>query len=151
MRRVIIESPFTAPTPEGIEKHRNYLRECGLDCLRRGEAPFASHGLYPQWLNDADRNERAWGITAGFAWRAVAAATVVYCDLGVSPGMLLGIAAANAQKHPIEYRALVATDLGLQSVYTTREVYRDEPARVAVLELVGHPGRLHLLAQPPRG
>ena len=63
------------------------------DCLRRGEAPYASHLLYtqPGVLDDDDPGERMLGIDAGFAWREVTEATVVYTDLGITPGMQLGI------------------------------------------------------------
>ena len=72
------------------------------NCLQRGEAPFASHLLYtqPGILADEDPGERALGIDAGLAWGRAAAATVVYCDLGISKGMEQGIAAARAEGAP---------------------------------------------------
>ena len=78
-------------------------------CLvNRGEAPFASHGLYtqPGVLRDEVHEERQHGIAAGFAWREVAEATIVYTDLGRSRGMDYGIAHAEKLGHPIEYRTL---------------------------------------------
>ena len=100
MRRVIIESPYAG----NVEHNLRYLRACMADCLRRGEAPFASHGLYtqPGVLDDGKPDERRLGISAGFAWRAVAEATVVYADLGITPGMIDGIAHATAMNRPIE-------------------------------------------------
>lgn len=85
MRRVIVESPYAGD----IERNVQYAREALADCLRRGEAPFASHLLYtqPGVLRDEVVEERALGITAGFAWRAAADATVFYVDLGWSSGM----------------------------------------------------------------
>ena len=70
MRLVIIESPYAGNVPLNLL----YLRACMRDCLSRGEAPFASHALYtqPGVLDDGDPAERAHGIEAGFAWRAVA-------------------------------------------------------------------------------
>lgn len=44
MRRVIVESPYAGD----IERNMRYLRACLADCLRRGEAPFASHAIYTQ-------------------------------------------------------------------------------------------------------
>jgi hypothetical protein len=41
---VVVESPYAG----NIERNLRYLRACMADCLRRGEAPFASHGLYTQ-------------------------------------------------------------------------------------------------------
>lgn len=111
MRRVIVESPYAGD----IELNLRYLRACMADCLARGEAPFASHGLYtqPGVLDDSDPGEREHGIQAGFAWRSAADATAVYTDLGISRGMDYGIAAAVRLKaasgftgHAIEYRKL---------------------------------------------
>lgn len=101
---VIIESPFAGD----LERHARYLDACLLDSLRRGEAPFASHGLYtrPGVLRDAEPAERELGIRAGFAFRRVASLTVVYADLGISSGMQMGIDDANANDCRIEYRKL---------------------------------------------
>jgi hypothetical protein len=96
---VIIESPFAGD----LERNARYL-----DSLRRGEAPFASHGLYtrPGVLRDADPAEREQGIRAGFAFRRVAARTVFYTDLGISEGMCQGFEDAKSIGHPVEYRKL---------------------------------------------
>lgn len=104
MKRVIIESPYAGDT----DKNLRYLRACMHDCLVRGEAPFASHGLYtqPGVLRDDVPEERQHGIDAGFAWREAADASVVYTDLGVSRGMEYGIEHATKLGHPIEYRRL---------------------------------------------
>lgn len=113
-KRVVIESPFGAPTKEGQEENIRYLRACMRDCLDRGEAPFASHGLYTQdgVLNDWDPHEREKGIQAGFEWRAVAQATIVYSDRGITAGMRAGIHKASQLQeggvfdHYVEYRLL---------------------------------------------
>lgn len=102
-RLVIVESPFAGD----VATNRAYAVACVRDCLLRGEAPFASHLLYTEALDDADPGQREHGITAGFAWRASAAATVVYTDRGMSGGMVRGIAHANRlDEHVIEYRSL---------------------------------------------
>lgn len=107
MRLVLIESPFAGDVDGNVA----YARQCVRDCLRRGEAPFASHLLYtqPGILNDLDPDERQEGIDAGLAWGCAAAATVVYTDRGISRGMAYGIANAEAAGRPVEYRSL---DLG---------------------------------------
>lgn len=104
MRRVIVESPFAGD----VEANIDYARACLRDSLSRGEAPIASHLLYTQAgvLRDDIPVERAWGIDAGLAWGAVAAATVVYTDRGISRGMEYGIAHAEAAGRPVEYRRL---------------------------------------------
>lgn len=101
---VILESPYAGD----IERNDAYLNAALHDCLMRGEAPFASHGLYtrPGVLDDTVPAERAAGIAAGFAWRALAQRTVVYVDLGISRGMEAGIRDAIQRGNPVEYRSL---------------------------------------------
>lgn len=103
-RRVIVESPYAGD----IERNVRYARAAVRDCLMRGEAPLASHLLYtqPGILRDDDRRERDVGIEAGLSWVSVAEATVVYEDLGVSLGMKIGIARAEAAGRPVERRVL---------------------------------------------
>ena len=87
-RRVVVESPFASlPDPIG------YLARCMADCFSRGEAPFASHGLYTHkgCLNDAEPAERKLGMEAGFCWGELADYVVVYEDWGISNGMQAGI------------------------------------------------------------
>jgi len=99
---VIIESPFAGNRQENIR----YARRAMLDSLRRGEAPFASHLLYTQVLEDSLPIEREMGISAGFRFYSVATLCAVYRDMGVSPGMLRGIDVALAAGLPIEYREI---------------------------------------------
>ncbi len=108
MLLVIVESPFAAPTPEGIARNLAYVRAAMHDCLTRGEAPYASHALYtqPGVLDDTIPEERTLGIEAGLAWGALAQKTVVYTDLGMSGGMKYGIERATREGRPIEYRSL---------------------------------------------
>lgn len=104
MRRVIIESPFAGD----VETNIAYARQCVRDSLSRGEAPIASHLLYtqPGILDDAIPAERKLGIDAGLAWRAVADASVVYTDRGISRGMSYGIEAAKEAGIPVEFRSI---------------------------------------------
>lgn len=108
MRLVLVESPLAAPTEEGRARNRAYAAAAMADCLRRGEAPLASHLLYdrPGILDDTIPAERALGIAAGLAWGARADATVVYEDRGISDGMALGIARAKEEGRRVERRAL---------------------------------------------
>lgn len=108
MRRVILESPFSAPWFWQRWLNRRYARACMLECLLRGEAPMLSHLLYTQALDDKDPEERRIGIEAGLAWGQVADATVVYTDKGISRGMAIGIERAHAEGRPVEHRMLHA-------------------------------------------
>lgn len=104
MRLVILESPFAGD----VEANIAYARACVRDSLLRGEAPIASHLLYtqPGVLDDDVPAERQHGIDAGLAWKAVAHASVVYTDRGISRGMEYGIAAAREAGLPVEFRSL---------------------------------------------
>jgi hypothetical protein len=84
MRLVLLESPYAGSILENIR----FANACMLDCFNRGEAPFASHLLYPQVLNDLDPDDRKRGILAGFAWGFWADAQIFYLDRGMSPGMV---------------------------------------------------------------
>ena len=102
MRRVIVESPFAG----NREANLAYAKEALRDSLDRGEAPLASHLIYPRVLNDDFEAERRLGITAGHSWIPAADAVVVYADLGVSPGMQRGISAARVAGIPVEIRRI---------------------------------------------
>lgn len=108
MRRVIIETPYSGD----VARNLRFLRLCLLDCLQRGEAPFASHAIYtqPGVLDDANPDERELGIRAGFAYRQVTEATIVYTNLGISRGMQMGIEHSRELDHPVEYRKLEGWD-----------------------------------------
>ena len=102
MRVVIVESPFAGD----VERNTRYARAALLDCLKRNEAPFASHLLYTQVLDDTALHERARGIAAGLELAKRADLTAVYSDLGISRGMQMGIDAAHAAGRAVEYRSL---------------------------------------------
>jgi len=108
MRRVLIESPFSAPTAEETEINVQYARAAVRDALSKGDAPLASHLLYTQdgILNDDIPEERNWGIEAGVTWYEVAEACIVYTDRGISKGMTYGIARAEKMGIPVEYRQI---------------------------------------------
>lgn len=106
MNLVIIESPFAADTKERAALHLRYARAALRDSLDRGEAPFASHLIYTQVLDDKLPNERMIGIEAGLAWGTHADTVAVYEDLGVSPGMRLGIEAAVKRGASVFFRRL---------------------------------------------
>lgn len=106
MKPVIIESPFAGDT----EKNIYYARLCLLDCLLRKEAPFASHLLYTQILEDSNMQHREVGMNAGFAIGDLIDTVVVYTDRGITDGMKLGIERAEGRGATVEYRQLYATE-----------------------------------------
>jgi hypothetical protein len=106
MRLVVVESPYAGD----IEGNVAYARDCLNDCLKRGEAPIASHLLFtqPGVLRDGVPEERKLGIEAGLAWHRVADCVVFYTDMGWSNGMRSALSRATAAGVKIELRSLPA-------------------------------------------
>ncbi len=104
-RLVIVESPYAGD----IARNVAYARAAMADCLRRGEAPIASHLLYtqPGVLRDNVPEERNHGIEAGLAWGRVADGHVFYVDLGWSRGMTAARDRCEAEGRKWETRALL--------------------------------------------
>ena len=108
MRLVVVESPYAASKQYDVEHHVAYARAAMADCLKRGEAPIASHLLYtqPGILNDLVPEERALGIEAGLQWARHAEVSVFYTDLGWSRGMMEARERAKAEGREMEFRTL---------------------------------------------
>lgn len=106
MRPVYLESPYAGDVPRNLA----YARACVRDAILRGDAPLASHLLFTQdgILEDGAPAERRLGLECGFALAARCDATVVYDDLGISPGMDEGIVRAMREGRPVEFRSLGA-------------------------------------------
>lgn len=101
-RLIIIESPYAG----SIETNLAYLRRCIRDSLLRGEAPFASHQMYPGALDDGIPEERLKGILAGFAWWPSADWLAFYLDLGWSRGMRAALGRARSMGMEHAFRVL---------------------------------------------
>ena len=108
MKLVYVESPFKGENWELTARNVYYARLCVRDCLKRGEAPYASHLFFTQAgiLNDAIQEERVLGIAAGQAMGDRFNLRAVYEDFGTSRGMEYGIRRAEMLKQPLEYRRL---------------------------------------------
>jgi len=102
--RIFLCSPYSGD----INANLSYLALCVEDSLARGEAPFASHGFYPHYLDDEDNDQRALGMACGHSWLAVAWKCAVYEDRGISAGMVKDMKAAAKLDVPLEYRRLTA-------------------------------------------
>lgn len=105
-RRVIIESPYAAPTERERDENVDFALACVSDSLHRGEAPIAFHAHYTMTLEDTTPEERELGMDAAQTWYECADAIIVYCDRGVSQGMETGIELARLLNKQIEYRYL---------------------------------------------
>ena len=104
--RVILESPFRGRNAAEQAMFIAYLELCIRDSVARGEAPFASHGLYPGALDDAVHAERHTGIECGYTWWDAAECVVFYVDFGYSPGMREARARALRDRRECEERTL---------------------------------------------
>lgn len=104
MKLVVIESPYA----DDVTRNLDYVRACMADAIKRGEAPYASHALYtqPGVLDDNKPEERALGITAGFAWGAKADLRAFYVDLGWSTGMRNALTKYRLEGLRYEFRVL---------------------------------------------
>jgi hypothetical protein len=76
--------------------------------LYKGEAPFASHGLYTLTgvLRDDLASERLLGLNAGDEFRALCHTTAFYTDLGWSDGMKRARAKCDLHGYPYEMRQI---------------------------------------------
>jgi hypothetical protein len=71
-----------------FESNVAFAKRCVMNSIARGEAPFASHLLYPfVGLDDFDPRERALGMTCGKEQMGGSELLAVYVDRGVSKGM----------------------------------------------------------------
>lgn len=105
----VIESPFSAPTIEGLVHNVQYTMLAVRDSLNRGEAPYASHLFYTQMLDDNNAAERKLGMDAGLTICRHAEQTAVYLDFGMSRGMEYGIEAARRAGRSVVERRLFET------------------------------------------
>lgn len=105
-RLVFICSPYRPESDDPAEQSRELLRNIKLAkvgckiAVKRGCAPFAPHLLYPQFLNEHDKESREAGMKIGLQFLHL-------CDemwvLGrkITEGMAAEIEAANADGIPI--------------------------------------------------
>jgi hypothetical protein len=86
-------------------------------------------------LDDNTVDDRSLGIAAGLAWGKVAELTVVYTDLGISPGMKQGIDRAKEEGRPIEHRSIwerpgePSREATIQKLYELRDFYTGDENR----------------------
>jgi hypothetical protein len=134
--RVAIESPYKAPTSDGVARNIAFAQALLRDVIQRGASPFAMHLLYTQVLDDTNPLERTDGIECGLAWTDVAD-EVWYClrpDEPMTSGMELAVArntALVAAGDPRRIRHLRFTQEG---VCLTPEVLDDFLSHVAVAD-----------------
>lgn len=107
MKRVCIESPYAAATETDLERNIMYAQKCMYDSICRGEAPFLSHLLYTQVLDDTVAEDRVKGMEAHHSWLDVCDLVVVYTDLGISKGVWDAVEYAGKQNKLVLYRTVI--------------------------------------------
>ena len=87
----IVESPYAAREHNGVfytvEDNKAYLQKAIRHAIATGYAPFASHQMYTDALNDSIPAERALGISMLESFLELAAEVRFYEDRGFSSGM----------------------------------------------------------------
>lgn len=101
---VCVESPYA----DNVRRNVGYARRAVLDCLSRGEAPFAGHLLYTQRgvLDDSIAADRRLGISAHLAFLKRCDLVCFYTDYGWSHGMEEAWHCAKESGIFIEYRQI---------------------------------------------
>ena len=99
MKLVSIQSPYAGDP----ERNTAYARRALTDSLSRDEAPFASHLLYTQVI---DESSRGAALQCDHAFLAKCDLVAFYMDLGFSPGMHLAHQKAIEFNVPIELRQI---------------------------------------------
>ena len=139
-RRVIVESPYAGD----VKRNVAYARLAMQWLLRQGMAPFASHLLYTQCLDDRDAADRELGIAAGMSWRHGAELTVAFVDFGISGGMKAGM--SHARKHGQEVReVMLRSEMG-EGDFADAMVAFESTAHVPTID---HPAQPEAPAEPP--
>jgi len=96
--KVYVISAFAGDTAENIKKARRYCRYVAS----QQKIPFASHLLYPQFLDDGDLKERELGLIFGMSF--MKGCQEVWCfGTRLSKGMKLELEEAERRNKPIRY------------------------------------------------
>ena len=81
----VIESPYAGD----IARNMVYLERCIRWCAENGWAPYASHKMMTDALDDHKPDERILGLQCGYAFRRLVGQRIFFIDYGYSHGMQL--------------------------------------------------------------
>jgi hypothetical protein len=95
---VYIASPFAGETEYNISKTRGYCRFA----VSKGCIPLAPHLLYPQFMDDGDKEERELGLFFALVLLGKCDELWVFGEK-ISTGMAAEIAKAKKRGMPIKY------------------------------------------------
>lgn len=131
MRLVLVESPFAGRGDDigwsgmDADMNKQYALDLCAYLVRRGDAPYASHLFFTQFLDDKLPDQRKLGIEAGLAWGSRAELTVVGVDRGLSTGMRYGIERARMEGRPVEWLSLKAWRTSWLPAVADRAVWQE--------------------------
>ncbi len=91
IKTVCIEAPLSGDLEQSIA----YARAAMHYCLYLNVAPFVSHLLYTQVLDDEDPDQRELGIDAGIALGDACENRWFFVDFGLSIGMRIALRRAH--------------------------------------------------------
>lgn len=125
MVTIVIESPFRGKSLYETERNKRFAQLCMRHSIDLGEAPYASHLLYTQCLDDQIKEERETGIKLGLAWGMAARKVAVYTNYGISEGMQQGIKYWKELDKVVEFRVLPEAYLFRKAEYTLDGILYD--------------------------
>jgi hypothetical protein len=98
LEKVFICSPLSGDITQNTENARRYARFA----VEKGKIPFVPHLLFPQFLNEADKDERHLGLFFGLRFLADCDEVWVFGDT-VSEGMEQELEKAREWNIPIKH------------------------------------------------
>jgi len=87
MKKVFICSPYAGASDAMTMKHIQYARDLCKYAFRMNFAPFASHLIYPQFLDDKIPSQRVQGMNAGQVFMSVCDEFWIGIKYQISSGM----------------------------------------------------------------
>ena len=95
---VYICSPFAGDMGKNTERARRYCKFA----VERGVIPFAPHLLYPQFMDELDKEQRALGLFFGNVWLSKCDELWAFGKY-ISPGMKAELAKARQKGIPVRF------------------------------------------------
>jgi len=95
---VYICSPFAGDMARNTERARQYCKFA----VERGAIPFAPHLLYPQFMDDRDKEQRALALFFGNVWLCKCDELWAFGEY-ISPGMKMELEKAWKKGIPIRF------------------------------------------------
>lgn len=121
--RIVVESPFKAPTFEGRAKNLRMALNICRYAVYHGFNPYASHVFFTQFLKDEIVDERLAGITCGLDWSRFAEQVWMVLREGeeLSSGMMMALQFHMENRRIIRYFRTADNGQSLYEVFSFGE------------------------------